>query len=58
MSQPPTKRERRVMYSDFRFPDPVSPEKTAARARLREVREGAYTTVSQEPAPGETAVED
>ena len=58
MSQPPTKRERRVMYSGFRFPEPVSPEKAAARARLREVREGAYTTVSQEPAPGETAVED
>ena len=58
MSQPPTKLERRVMYSGVRFPEPVAPEKAAARARLREVREGAYTTVSQEPAPGETAVED
>ncbi len=58
MSQPPAKRERRVMYTGFRFPEPVSPEKAAARARLREVREGAYTTVSQEPAPGQTAVED
>ncbi|HIF63080.1 MAG TPA: hypothetical protein EYG16_02555 [Deltaproteobacteria bacterium] len=58
MSQPPAKRERRVMYTGFRFSEAVSPEKAAARARLREVREGAYTTVSQEPALGETAVED
>jgi hypothetical protein len=49
MSEAPTLRERRVMYTSFRLPD-RSPETTrAARARLREVREKAPVTVSQPP---------
>lgn len=49
MSQPPVERERRVMYTSFRLPD-LSPDGArAARMRLREVRELAHVTVSQEP---------
>jgi hypothetical protein len=50
MSQPPQERERRVMYTSFRLPAIASAERVEARARLRAVREGAHTTVSQEPA--------
>ncbi len=49
MSQPPENRERRVMYTSFRLPATGSAKRAAARARLRAVREGAHTTVSQEP---------
>jgi hypothetical protein len=49
MSQPPLERERRVMYTSFRLPGFVSDEHSAGRARIRAVREGAYTTVSQNP---------
>ena len=49
MSQPPVKQERRVMYTSFRLPSKNPKAAANARARLRAVREGAYTTVSQEP---------
>jgi ectoine hydroxylase-related dioxygenase (phytanoyl-CoA dioxygenase family) len=52
MAQPPRRRERRVLYTSFRLPGKESPARVAARARLRAVREGAYTTVSQEPSEG------
>jgi hypothetical protein len=48
MAQPPTERERRVMYSGFSLPprDDVDPEAwKAGRARLGAVREGAPLTV-------------
>lgn len=50
MAQPPTERERRVMYTTFALP-PRSAAATAARARLRDVREAAPVTVSQPPSP-------
>ncbi len=50
MAQPPVRSERRVMYTSFRLPAVASAARSEALARLREVREGAYTTVSQEPA--------
>jgi hypothetical protein len=50
MSQPPQERERRVMYTSFRLPAIASEERVKARANIRAVREGAHTTVSQEPA--------
>ena len=53
MSQPPEKRERRVMYTGFRLPGMGSAATAQARARLRDVREGAHTTVSQEPGHAE-----
>ncbi len=53
MSQPPTERERRVMYTGFRLPGTGCEAAAASRARLRAVREGAYTTVSQESAASE-----
>jgi hypothetical protein len=40
------------MYTSFRLPLPTSDATAAARAKIRAVREGAYTTVSQEPASG------
>ena len=48
MSQPPVTRERRVVYTDFSLNDSDDDpgEKLIAR-----VREQAYKTVSQEPAP-------
>jgi hypothetical protein len=50
MAQPPTARERRVMYTTFALP-PRSADATAGRARLRAVREAAPVTVSQPPSP-------
>ena len=50
MAQPPVLRERRVMYTSFRLPALASAARSEALARLQAVREGAYTTVSQEPA--------
>jgi hypothetical protein len=50
MAQPPTARERRVMYTGFPLP-PRSPDAAAARERLRAVREAAPVTVSQPPSP-------
>jgi hypothetical protein len=49
MAQPPVAGERRVMYTSFRQPGFVQDGDSAARARIRAVREGAYTTVSQKP---------
>jgi hypothetical protein len=47
MSQPPIARERRVLYTDFGLPggDP-----DPAEGKLRLIRDGAPTTVSQRPA--------
>ena len=52
MSQAPTDRERRVMYTGFRLPEDTSrsDKATAIEAKLRRIREGAYKTVSQAPA--------
>jgi hypothetical protein len=49
MSQPPVDRERRVLYTDFRLPDPDGAH-AAGEATLKRIREGAPTTVSQPPA--------
>jgi ectoine hydroxylase-related dioxygenase (phytanoyl-CoA dioxygenase family) len=47
MAQAPIERERRVMYTGFRLPSRGSQSAEASRERISEVREGAYTTVSQ-----------
>jgi hypothetical protein len=52
MSQPPRARERRVLYTSFRLPARSPAAAAAARARIRAVREGAYTKVFQEPVAG------
>jgi hypothetical protein len=49
MSQPPVTRERRVVYADFSLVDPG--DNDPGEARMRRVRDHAYKTVSQEPAP-------
>jgi hypothetical protein len=52
MAQPPTERERRVLYTSLILP-PLDPEAhAAARRRLRAHREAAPTTVSQPSAAG------
>jgi hypothetical protein len=49
MAQPPVERERKVMYTGLRLP-PRDPAAAAARlAKLGNIREGAYKTVSQQP---------
>lgn len=50
MSQPPTTRERRVVYTDFSLvrADGDDP----GESRMRRVREQAYKTISQPPAAG------
>jgi len=52
MAQPPVDRERRVMYTGFSLPVAEQAKAAAAeaRARLREIREAAPVTVSQQPA--------
>lgn len=47
MAQAPVTAERRVLYTGFRLPerDPVAAARS--RQRISQVREGAYTTVSQ-----------
>ena len=50
MSQAPEQRERRVLYTSFRLPAEPSEARKRALARIRAVREGAPTTVSQQPA--------
>ncbi len=50
-AHPPIERERRVRYTGFRLPGAPSEAAIAARRRLGAVREGAHTTVSQEPSP-------
>jgi hypothetical protein len=49
MAQPPVERERRVMYTGFSLPVVDRAAAAAARARLRDVREAAPVTVSQQP---------
>jgi hypothetical protein len=49
MAQPPTDRERRVMYTGFALPPRDAAAAAAARAGLRAVREAAPVTVSQPP---------
>ena len=51
MAQPPVERERRVLYTGFRLPASNPEAASAARQRLREVREAAPLTVSQPAAP-------
>lgn len=46
MSQPPVSRERRVLYTDFSMPSPDG-GRAPGEAKLRRIREGAPTTVSQ-----------
>jgi hypothetical protein len=53
MAQPPVERERRVLYTGFRLPASDPDAASAARQRLREVREAAPLTVSQPAAPSE-----
>jgi hypothetical protein len=48
MAQPPSARERRVLYTGFRLPD-RSDAAAIARQKIRAVREKAPVTVSQEP---------
>ncbi len=52
MSQAPVDCERRVMYTGFRLPEDTSRSDaaSAAEAKIRRIREGAYKTVSQAPA--------
>jgi len=47
MSQPPTARERRVMYTSFRLPSVTVDSSIESRARINQTREAAYRTVSQ-----------
>ena len=50
MSQPPVTRERRVLYTDFRLPSRDG-TRAPGEDKLKRIREGAPTTVSQQPAP-------
>jgi hypothetical protein len=49
MSQPPVARERRVVYTDFSLPNT---DDDPGEARIRRVRDQAFTTVSQAAASG------
>ncbi|HEX4490367.1 MAG TPA: phytanoyl-CoA dioxygenase family protein [Acidimicrobiia bacterium] len=53
MAQPPTERERRVMYTGFGLPPlaPPSEARTRVLASISAVRESSYKKVSQPPAP-------
>jgi hypothetical protein len=48
MSQPPVMRERRVLYTDFSLPS-RDDDRDPAESNLKRIRDGAYTTVSQQP---------
>jgi hypothetical protein len=48
MSQPPVDRERRVLYTGLRLPDPDGDAQVGG-ALLGRIREGAHRTVSQQP---------
>ena len=48
MSQPPVDRERRVLYTSMRLPDPDG-NATVGSELLGRIREGAHRTVSQTP---------
>jgi ectoine hydroxylase-related dioxygenase (phytanoyl-CoA dioxygenase family) len=47
MSQAPTARERRVMYTSFRLPSVSVDSSNESRTRINQARELAYKTVSQ-----------
>ena len=47
MSQPPVTRERRVLYTDFSLPEREGGD--PGEAKIKRIREGAPSTVSQEP---------
>jgi hypothetical protein len=49
MSHPPVTRERRVLYTDFTLPTDEPELYSINEAKLRKIRQGAPTTVSQEP---------
>jgi hypothetical protein len=49
MSQAPTARERRVMYTGFALPDPDGRARYG-QEKIDRIREGSYRTVSQRPA--------
>jgi hypothetical protein len=49
MSQAPTTRERRVMYTGFALPDPEGLSRHG-QDKVNRIREGSYKTVSQPPA--------
>jgi hypothetical protein len=49
MSQPPVTRERRVVYTEFTLP---STDDDPGEARIRRVRDQAFTPVSQAATPG------
>lgn len=50
MAQPPTVRERRVLYTAFDLPPHDPDAQRAGKEKLREAREAAPLTVSQRPA--------
>ncbi len=56
MAQPPLDRERRVLYTSFGLPD-RSENSARERQRVREARESAPVTVSQEPSEVEPSME-
>jgi hypothetical protein len=49
MSHPPVTRERRVLYTDFTLPTDEPDVYSRNEAKLRKIRQGAPTTVSQQP---------
>jgi hypothetical protein len=49
MSHPPVARERRVLYTDFTLPTDEPDVYSRNESKLRKIREGAPTTVSQQP---------
>jgi len=51
MAQPPVARERKVLYTGFRLPQPDPEASAAALAKLRAVRDAAPLNTSQQPAP-------
>jgi hypothetical protein len=54
MSQPPVERERRVMYTAFRLPDPDGSSQ-AGLDKVARIRERAHKVVSQKPSPVATS---
>ncbi len=50
MSQPPVERERRVMYTTFRLPEPEGFARDGLD-KVARIREGAHKVVSQKPSP-------
>ena len=50
MAEPPTERERRVMYTGFSLAPPDRESAMRQRVRMRATRESAPLTTSQPPA--------